>query len=74
MSDQDLFDDAEREADRLQSLSGDWLQLVPVQDNDGVIRVRVFTRAQFEVPGDNMGREVVRELRRMLDDFESRLP
>lgn len=73
MSDPNAFERAEAEAERLEELAGEWIEIVPVQDNDGRVRVRVFTRAQFEVGASDMGRQIVRELRRTLDAFEAKV-
>jgi len=73
MSDQQAFDRAEADAERLQEMAGGWLEIIPVQDNDGHIRVRVFTRAQFEVGPADIGRQIVQRLRHDVEKLEAGL-
>ena len=78
MQDSEAFQRYEEEANRLKELAGGidgWLDLFPVQDEDGQIRVRVFPGSmyKFEVDAENMAENIVAVLRQRLAAFEEHL-
>ena len=78
MYDPQTFHESEKEANRLREITGGidgWLDLFPVEDEAGQIKVRVFPGSMymFEVDVRDMGRNIIQVLRRRLDEFEAKL-